>query len=248
MTRMALSVKHARARRGPLVGAAACLVALALVAAAGCGGSSGVAVLTSADGGPDAQAVGDALVADGAPSGDGASAGDGARDGSDSATGTPKRVFVTSHVYKISAFGSLSGADTLCQQAADSIGLGAIFRAWLSDEFQSPAARLAHNDGPYVTLSKALVAADWAELTSGTLRHAIDESELRILPAGATACGGAWTGTLANGTASPGGTCHGWTDPMLNGTFGFPISTKGGWTNGCVDMCSATASLYCIEQ
>jgi hypothetical protein len=234
-----------------MLGVAACLFSGALVVAVGCGGSSGVAVSSSADGASDAQLTGDALAADGSPSGDGASSLDAARDGGDSATAPPRRVFVTYHVYKIAAFGSLDGADALCQQAADSIGLAAAtFRAWLADDFQNPSSRLVHSTGPYVTLSNALVAANWAELTSGTLRHPINESELSSIPLAGTACpvGGVWTGTLPNGNPFPGGNCNGWTDPMLTATVGYFLATNKTWTDACSGACTGTASLYCVEQ
>ncbi len=173
-----------------------------------------------------------------------------ALDGSDGAVPTPKRVFFTYHVYAISAFNGLAGADTLCQSAATSIGLGAQFRAWLSSEVDTASARLTHSAGPYVTLNNVLVAASWAELTSGSLRHAIDQTEMGPVPQTGSACGfgAVWTGTLTNGSTDPGATCDGWSTTSGNATLGYSIGKNNSWTSACSGVCAGTASLYCIEQ
>ena len=214
--------------------------------------SSGSAVTSSLDAASDGALASDALAPEGSLNVDGDVATDGSPvlDASDGPGPKAKRVFFTSHVYSISAFGGLSGADALCQTTADNIGLGALFRAWLSTDLESASVRLSHSTGPYVTLDNTLVAADWTELTSGTLRHAIDRTEVGLFSQTGTACGlgAVWTGTLANGNVAPGMTCSGWTDPTFNATLGFSIAKSFTWTDACTGVCSGTASLYCIEQ
>ena len=246
-------VHRGRVERAALAGVVvACALSVVLVAAAGCGGSSGSAVLRGTDAGSDASPTEDASVTDGSPVVDGKVGTDASPvlDASDGAVPAAKRVFLTYHVYSISAFGGLSGADALCQTAADTAALAGLFRAWLSTDGESAASRLTHGTGPYVTLAKAVVASSWAELTSGVLRHAIDRTEIGIVPQTGTACGlgAVWTGTQANGSADPGGNCGNWTDTSFTATLGSSIATTNTWTDACSGVCAGTASLYCIEQ
>jgi hypothetical protein len=221
------------------------------MSATGCGGSSGVAVTSGADAGADASSTDDALAPDAAAGRDGASTDATSEADTSVLPGGPwKRVFFTHQVFKISAFGGLSGADALCQAAADGSGLSGQFRAWLSTEVEAASAHLAHSTSPYATLSNVVVAANWTELTSGKLRHAIDETEQGAVPQTGTACGlgAVWTGSLKNGDTATGGTCAGWTDPNGDATLGFSIGNDETWTNACAGVCAGTASLYCIEQ
>ena len=41
----------------------------------------------------------------------------------------------------------------------------------------SPDSRFSRGVGPYVLVDGTIVANNWSDLTSGTLRHAIDETE-----------------------------------------------------------------------
>ncbi|HRE90055.1 MAG TPA: hypothetical protein PK095_13055, partial [Myxococcota bacterium] len=98
--------------------------------------------------------------------------------------------------------GGLAAADALCQtwanNAAHTQGLvpGATFKAWLSDDSQSPSTRLNTAGGPFVTVNTSsvttIIANDWADLTDGTLDAAIGTTEEGINPVGATEV---WTGT-----------------------------------------------------
>lgn len=92
---------------------------------------------------------------------------------------TGKLVFASSEVYS-GNLGGLSGADTKCQTLAASaeiIGEGRAFRAWLSDNQKDAASRLTHSLTPYILLDGTPIAANWADLTDGTLAHAIDRNE-----------------------------------------------------------------------
>src|SRR5262249_28544146 len=74
------------------------------------------------------------------------------------------------------AFGGLAGADTFCQGLATAAGLPGVFKAWLSDSTATAKDRLTHAVGPYVLRHGGVVANDWADLTSGSLRMNVVET------------------------------------------------------------------------
>ncbi len=96
----------------------------------------------------------------------------------DKCTSNPGKVFVTSTTYKAGDLGGLTGADAKCQARAMAAGLTGTFRAWLSDANGQPATRFSKERGPYLLVTGSIVANNWTGLTSGTLRHAINVTEL----------------------------------------------------------------------
>jgi hypothetical protein len=173
-----------------------------------------------------------------------------------------RHVFVTSQAFVGGSLGGLTGADDACRTLATAAGLASSWAAWLSDDTTSPATRFPQDVGPYVLVDGTIVADNWADLTSGTLRHPIDLTETGTTPAFvATApCSGkfpVWTNTRPNGSEfTQGFDCGDWSDPMgLNvalGDSGF--SDFGSWTQSCSSfravplICTDTAGLYCFEQ
>jgi fibronectin type 3 domain-containing protein len=157
-------------------------------------------------------------------------------------------VFVTSSAYN-GVLGGLKGADVKCQAAADSAGLGGVWRAWLSGGGISASSRLAPSNTPYRLVNGTFVANNWTDLTDGSLLAPINISEK-----GTTVNNYVWTHTLANGTAGGrGGDCGSWNDYYGGyGSVGHSSYKDQNWTyywsNWYCSSWSGGANLYCIEQ
>jgi hypothetical protein len=171
--------------------------------------------------------------------------------------GGPCRVFISSRFFngdlREGGQGSgVAGADAKCQARAQAAGLTGTYRAWISDATSSPSTRFTNtaNTGPYVLLDAdaTVIAANWAELTSGTLRAPIDVTESGA-PLRRTS---PWTHTQPNGT--PGGPgnvhCKGWTsaDPLDIGDIGTNMAADFSWSSWSTALCPAFWTLYCFEQ
>lgn len=173
-----------------------------------------------------------------------------------------KRVFVTSTTYNGNLGGAL-GADAKCQTVASAAMLVGTFVAWVSDAKDTPAGRFT-KVGPYKLIDGTLIANDWAELTSGKLRHAIDLTEKGGPPPTGSSpfCTsgqplGVWSGTTPSGIKSSQDSCAGFTNGNFAFTsqveFGDPKSLDSGWTTGnCLNAgatyCAKLAPLYCFQQ
>ena len=176
-------------------------------------------------------------------------------------TSNPKKVFVTSTTYKGGELGGTAGADAKCQARATAAGLTGTFRAWLSQLDSSPGGNFPRDGGPYLLVNGGVVANNWTGLTSGTLRHAINITELGTPAPTATVAGCTtpivWTDTLGDGmVADLGLTCGEWTDSSgFDASWG-TTSSQVDWTQGaCMGFgtsaatgCGALAPLYCFEQ
>lgn len=153
------------------------------------------------------------------------------------------RVFVTANVFS-GSLGGLSGADGKCNAGAQQAGLPGSYRAWLSTDTASPTTRLTR--GAYVLVTKALVAASWADLTDGTLDAAIDVTEGSVHLSGTQT---AWTNTLVSGAAAGTTHCAGWTSSgMTAGKFGNVLGKGATWTEAGDAACSIQRRLYCFQQ
>ncbi len=84
-------------------------------------------------------------------------------------------VFVTSTRHD-GDLGGLEGADDICQELSRVAGLSGSFKAWLSDDSDSPSSRFTHAETPYVLTDGARIASNWGELTTAVTRH-IDVDE-----------------------------------------------------------------------
>lgn len=161
----------------------------------------------------------------------------------------PCRVFVTSTTHD-GNLGGLSGADAICQSLAASASVRGTYRAWLSDNAQSPATRFSQSSGPYQLLNGVSIANSWADLSDGTL-----DAPITVAENGATFDDlgfRSWTHTLANGTA--GGAldenCEGWTSAVNgpHGDAGQVTATSDNWTGFASGTCNNLFHLYCFQQ
>jgi hypothetical protein len=174
----------------------------------------------------------------------------------------PKKVFVTSTTYKGGDLGGLTGADAKCQARAMAAGLTGTFRAWLSDADGQPATRFTKESGPYLLVTGNVVANNLTQVTSGTLRHAINVTELGTPAPTATIPGCttpiAWSNTTSDGyIGDPGSTCGDWTDSSVSAAWFGTTALQSGWTGPvCMAVagaspatgCGALAPLFCFEQ
>ncbi|MFQ5349871.1 MAG: hypothetical protein ACE5EG_05445, partial [Thermoanaerobaculia bacterium] len=150
-----------------------------------------------------------------------------------------KKVFATSTTYN-GNLGSIAGAHAKCQARAGAAGLPGTFKAWISGRTtgfgdQNAADDLSHATVPYELVNGTKVADDWADLTDGTLDHAIDRDEF-----GNSVSGSVWTNTETNGMAhditrdcGPGSsTAAVWTSSsgFESGRYGTSTASNSGWT------------------
>ncbi|MBL8179282.1 MAG: DNRLRE domain-containing protein [Bryobacterales bacterium] len=158
-----------------------------------------------------------------------------------------KLAFVTSSI-RSANLGGLAGADAICNQEAAAAGKGGTFKAWLSTTTQSAAQRFVQSTVPIVRVDGALIAYDWADLTSGSIRAPIN---LTATGASITNPGpfSTWTNTTDTGAASS-LDCVGWTSASstLLGLGGVIVGTDASWTATVNRFCSTQLRLYCIQQ
>ncbi|NUP06465.1 MAG: hypothetical protein HOW73_10440 [Polyangiaceae bacterium] len=159
-----------------------------------------------------------------------------------------RRVFITAD--PVSAkFPGVAGADQICQDAAEAVGMLGHWQAWVSVFQDAATDRFLHSNVPYFLLDMTVVANDWTDLTDGTLLHGIDLDEHMIAPSTPRPV---WTGTFPDGTTAQGGDCNGWTDDTEgSATIGVSLAnnTKSNWTMGGEVQCTAPdVHLYCFEK
>ena len=179
----------------------------------------------------------------------------------------PKIVFVTSGTWtgdlKKEGGGSdgLSGADKLCQAAADGEGAvvpGGDYIAWLSSPLPQPGVdardRLPENLVGYVLPDGTPVADNKRDLLDGTLRHAIDVTQFggRHIVRPPLWPTRAWTGSDIDGVLVQ-DTCSGWTVGSGASGMGMTgLSVEGikeaRWTEKVSGFCRARFNLYCIQK
>ena len=168
-----------------------------------------------------------------------------------------KTVFATSTTQD-GDLGGFSGANGICQARASAAGLSGTYKAWLSgrpDGFGGQNAKdfLSHASGPYRLVDGTQVADDWADLTDGSLDHAIDKDEH-----GNTVAGNVWTNTETDGRAhdhrrdcGPGsalGDVWGSDSQFESGRYGTVGATDSRWTMETNTACNLEFRLYCFEQ
>lgn len=156
--------------------------------------------------------------------------------------------FVTANVYvPATGFASVAEADALCTKLAQNKGRARPFKAWLSDASTSPTLRFVHGKSSYRTITGVLLANDFADLISGTLRNAIDVDENGTV----IASGPVWTSTTAMGALVGATHCNGWSTSAGYGIVGELTAPTGDWsytTTGIPLLCTTAAHLYCFEQ
>jgi cysteine-rich repeat protein len=157
-----------------------------------------------------------------------------------------RKVFISSTPTTGSMLG-LPGADLKCQTFADVAGLPGTYKAWLSDANEGPADRFDTSfTGVYELLDGNIVAHGWADLTDGSLMHAINvtqnKSELGT---------GVWTNTTPSGTPLGANHCSNWgsANVALKGSYGLSPANDTTWTESKeTALCSGSNSLYCFED
>lgn len=158
-------------------------------------------------------------------------------------------VFLTSLKFDPATLGGpngTDGADTLCNDFAQSAGLDGVFKAWLSTPTTSPSTSFVPSAGRYVRTDGVAVADSWDDLTDGDLAAPIRWSE-KGKELGAVA---AWTSTLPNGEWSGDPACGAWSSNLEMGSAGGGPFTDSRWTQLeplPVD-CDFPLALYCFEQ
>jgi hypothetical protein len=168
-------------------------------------------------------------------------------------------VFITSGFYGIAHLNSDFGeADSTCQDLALEAGLPGTYLAWLSsklggDHGNSPATRFRRSARPYKRWDGVVVANDWDDLTSGTLRNPILLTET----GGQNVTYGerVWTATGTDGTyytAFGEHDCNSWTAENLPFAYtGSAKATDATWTQPSGDAfwgCDRNGALFCFQQ
>lgn len=113
----------------------------------------------------------------------------------------PKTAFATSMSYGAD-LGGVIPADFECQELADIAGLPGLYKAWISEiSGSSPATRFNRSTGPYLRTDGIEIAADWNDLTDGTLGAPLNVNEdgVALLADSLT-----WTATSAMGVLDVG--------------------------------------------
>jgi hypothetical protein len=162
--------------------------------------------------------------------------------------GGPCRVFLSSTRYD-GNLGGLSGADAKCQGLAEEANLPGTYKAWLSDSTSSPSSRFLPSTGPYRLINGTTIAANFTDLTDGTLLAPIDVTETG---GGVGSSIGVWTHTLSNGNArgDAEGHCANWSSsaPGAVGNYGHATRLSLEWTDVSEAGCSNFFHLYCVQQ
>ena len=163
--------------------------------------------------------------------------------------GGPCRVFLSSTLHA-GNLGGLSGADAICQGLAKEANLPGTYRAWLSDSTSSPDSRFVPSSGPYQLVTGTTIAANFTDLTDGSLAARIDVTETG---GGVGGESGTWTHTKIDG--APGGfgnvNCGNWTLNAATGgagNIGFATSNDSAWTAAGSSFCNVPSHLYCFQQ
>lgn len=154
------------------------------------------------------------------------------------------------------AMGGLTGADASCQSEATQASLPGTFKAWLSDDRDSPSTRMTRHPGRYQLTSTHVVAVSWDDLTDGTLAEAIHVTAAGGTTTSIAVCGGlhagVWSSTSFDGTPTATGTCVNWTsnDSTSYARTGDLLATDANWSavTNCMVACNTPMQIYCIEQ
>ena len=155
---------------------------------------------------------------------------------------------VTSEVYT-GDLGALAGADSKCQpQGEGSLVAPGTYKAWLSapGTGNSVAERLNRATVEHTRVDGVTIAADWADLTDGTLNAPIDLDEAFQQPSTEP---WVWTGTEPAGGADL-LTGLDWAsgEDASTGQVGSSSATDSSWKRLVEAPGDQVYHLYCIEQ
>lgn len=157
-----------------------------------------------------------------------------------------KIIFVTSSVYN-GSLGGLSGADAICQDAADNASVAGTYLAWLSDSTTAVEDTFIQSGHPYILVDGTVVAWNWDDLAG--LNHGINMDE----NGSSLSDQRVWTGTLASGasyTTNSDELCNNWTSSsgVYSGPAGRNQYLTSEWSVDGLSVCSSTFRLYCFQQ
>ena len=166
-----------------------------------------------------------------------------------------KTVFVTSTAIT-SNFGGIAAADALCAQEAAAAGLPGTYYAWLSDKTNSPLARFAHSEVPYVLPDGTVIAADWDGLAATAPPPISLHANGSAAPPDDGAPAQVWTGTTIDGHAdnfnNASNFCLDWTDNSISNQtlIGWVHARmkQYDWTRANLVPCTGSGYLYCFQQ
>jgi cysteine-rich repeat protein len=160
----------------------------------------------------------------------------------------PKLVFLTSTSYN-GNLGGLAGGDAKCQSLATAAALPGQYKAWLSNNTNTPQSRFTKSTTGYALTNGLEVAQTWADLVDGTIDTPININQSKTMVGQADV----WTGTDENGQSLE-EDCSGWTAGGGLGVIGYEgrnNATNSSWTvTGLFNAsnCSTMQRLYCFQQ
>jgi len=160
------------------------------------------------------------------------------------------RVFVTSLTHD-GNFNGIAGADGLCQQIAQNVGLRREYKAIMSDTNNPANARIVLNGGGILLFNAAQqpiqVKANGNLWDGAPLLHPLDHDEFANLRSI-----GVWTGSLVNGDSltTSNGNCLNWSEASGIFSAGFGRSDTGttSWISASIGACNLPRGVYCISQ
>ncbi|MDP3274358.1 MAG: hypothetical protein Q8Q09_04135 [Deltaproteobacteria bacterium] len=157
-----------------------------------------------------------------------------------------RRVFASSRSNFTGNLGGPTGANRSCTNMATAAGLGGAWRAWLSDDMESPSGSFSNSpDLPYVLVTGVRVANNYAALFAGSLLVPINVDEAGLLISGE-----AWTGTFSTGLVAV-NTCRGFTSDSssVQGMSGRLQDSNQDWTQrNLARNCDGERRIYCFED
>jgi hypothetical protein len=182
----------------------------------------------------------------------------------------PKIAFVTSTLYT-GNLGGLNGADQKCNERAKAGSQPGTYRAWLSDDSQSPSTRFSMKGGPIRLVDGSELARTWAELFANGAARPLNFTELgtrppKALPGpGLTDPGCAteeshavvWSNTNTRGLrVAADRNCMNWTTVNYNRLNMGRWDDQKYWSSWCTrngpdeiqNYCESKAPLYCFQQ
>ena len=161
-----------------------------------------------------------------------------------------KIAFITSGEYS-GNFPRIKGADKICNDLAETVGLSGNYKAWLSDSENDVVDRF-NQEGSYYDVKGTLIARTFNDFLVGDLKSSIIITEKGDKVSSNSK---AWTGTGPDGLrmgkvedVQP--YCVDWTNEgaPLRGGYGSPPWQNLQWTDAGVSACNQKLRLYCLQD
>ncbi|MBX3204529.1 MAG: DUF1554 domain-containing protein [Labilithrix sp.] len=157
---------------------------------------------------------------------------------------TADRFVFLSSATTTGAMGGLAGADAICQAAG--AALGGTFKAFLSDQNTSAAARIGRGTARYVLPDGTTVIANDADgFFSPAHAAGITRSETGANLGSVEV----WTGSQGNGERDGSSACANWTaTPDTSSYSGLSSATGEPWLSARFSPCAESKHLYCVQE